>query len=362
MKRYISTWAKHFFFRFLGLVTLLIGLAFLLFVFVDLLSHIKDVADPKTEWSTWGAYYLCLLSYRLNALIPFSIAAATALLLPRIVRGNELIPLLNAGISLKRITLPFIAVACIATCFLWINTQFIHPKAMRTYNTISETDFGRKSVHQTPSRLGIIFFSGGGRLFFREHHAKEERLVDTFWVKSFDCVFHIEDLHYFEDRSPEGRFVDVIERNGAGKMLKTASYPFCELPELQLTRETIEFARADPRDLSLSQLATQLVRFGPSSSERANEVTISFLQKLLLPLLACLAFFIPAPLCLSFELRLPQTVLLFVSLASLFCLNIFFETAAVLARAAPTHAVGILLVPWLFVIFFVWRSFQRLSA
>ena len=145
-------------------------------------------------------------------------------------------------------------------------------------------------------------------------------------------------------------------------MVKTASYPSCELPELQLTKEIIRFAQADPRDLSLSQLGIQLARFGSSSSERANEVTISFIQKLLFPLLACLAFFIPAPLCLSFERRLPQALLLFISLASLFCLNIMFETTSVLARAAPTHAVGILLVPWLFILFFVWRLFQRLTS
>lgn len=362
MKRFFSTWARHFFFRFLLLVTLLVGLAYLLFVFVDLLSHVKDVADPKTEWSTWGAYYLCIFSFRLHVLVSFSIAAATALLLPRIVRGNELIPLLNAGVSLKQICIPFIAVTGVAAGILWINTQFIYPKAMQKYHLISDTDFGREKIHSAPSKLGIVFFRQGSRLFFKDHNEKEERLKDTFWVRSFDCVLHIEDLNYYEDRIPEGHFVDVIERNPSGKMVKTASYDFCELPELELTKETIFLAQTDPRDLSLTQLGSQLIRFGSSSSERANEVTICFMQKLLFPLLACLAFLIPAPFCLSFERRLPQALLLFVSLASLFCLNIIFETTTVLARAAPNHAIGILLVPWLFVSFFVWRSFQRLNA
>lgn len=362
MKKFSSTWSRHFFFRFLALVLLLVCLADLLFIFIDLLSHIKDVVDPKTEWKTWISYYLCILSIRLHVLVSFSIAAATALLLPRIVRRNELIPLLNAGVSLKRITLPFFAVTVVAAGLLWINTQYIFPKAIQQYHLISDTNFGRENIHQTPSQLGVIYFRGGSRLFFKHHNAKEESLKDTFWVKSFDCVLHIENLKYYEDRNPEGYFVDVVERNPSGAMIKTASYDFCELPELHLTKEIIRFAQTDPRDLSLSQLALQLFRFGPSSSERANEVTITFVQKLLFPLLACLAFFIPAPLTLSFERRLPQALLLFISLASLFCLNIILETTTVLARAAPTHAVGILLVPWLFVFFFVWRSFQRLNT
>lgn len=341
---------------------ILVILAFLLFVFIDLLTHIQDVFDSKTTWKTWIEYYTCLLSYRLNALIPFSVAAATALLLPRIVRGNELIPLLSAGLSLQKIMAPFIFVTILLSCFLWINSQYIYPKAVQKYRQISDTDFGRHTPSEEESKLGIIFFKEGSRLFFKEHNSKEQVLQDTFWVRSLNCVLHIEHLNYFEDRIPEGHYVDVIERNNDGKMVKTTSYPFCELPELFLTKKTIKIAQTDPRDLSITELATQLVRFGSSSSERATDVIICFFQKLFFPLLACLAFLIPAPFCLSFERRIPQTLLLFLSLASLFCLQIILETASVLARAAPTYALFILLFPWVMVFYFVRQSIRHITA
>lgn len=362
MKNFRFSWFRHFFFRFLSLVFLLVILGFLLFVFIDILTQVQDVFDSKTTWKIWAEYYTCLLSYRLNALIPFSIAAATALLLPRIVRSNELIPLLNAGLSLQKVMVPFICVTVLLSCVLWINSQCIYPKAIQKYRNIVDTDFGRDTLSEKESKLGIIFFKEGSRLFFKEHDAKEQVLHDTFWVRSLDCALHIEHLYYFEDRIPEGHYVDVIERNHTGKMVKTSAYPFCELPELSLTKQTIKIAQTDPRDLSIACLATQLVRFGSSSSERATDVVICFFQKLFFPLLACLAFLIPAPFCLSFERRIPQALLLFSSLASLFCLQIFLETASVLARAAPSYALYILLFPWIAVFYGVRCSLRRITA
>lgn len=354
-------WYRYFFFRFFFLVLSLTMLTFSLFVLADILTHIKDIFDETTTWKTWGTYYLCLLFYRLDVLIPFSIATATTLLLPRLLRNNEFIPLMNSGLSLTQILKPFVAVTILASGILWLNEQCVYPKVIARYHEIVKSDFGREALPSDPIRLGTVFLKGGSRLFFNVHNPKARCIDDVFWVRSADCAIHIEKLYYFTDRIPEGHGVDVIERDQKGTMVKTASYPFCELSELQFNQETLRIASTDPKELSIFQLAALATHSGSSQSLRSTENTLALLLKLLSPLLAWLAFLFPAPLCLRFEHRIPQAILVFLSLAALFCFHLIMHATMVLGRAPFFGSTIIVILPWALALFFTFRKARSLS-
>jgi lipopolysaccharide export LptBFGC system permease protein LptF len=335
-------------------------IAFMLFVLVDMLSHIKDLFDPKTSWSSWRTYYLCLFSYRIDLLLPFSLAVATTLLIPKMVRSNELIPLLNAGISLRQICFPFFAVAILSAGILWINNQYTYPHASRKYRQVVDSDFGRKSINQESKQLGVVLFPGGSRLFFGQCDHHMQRIDDAFWIRSPEYIVHIEKLYYFRDRPPEGIGVDVIERSEQGELHKTASYEFCELSELMISKETVRIAMSQPKDLSISQLATIVRYLGPSKSRYAIDATMAFYQKLLGPLLAILALLLPLPLCLRYENKLPQPLLVFISLASLFCFQLFIQACNVLVRSSfPCPMSVLLILPWGIGFFIGIRRFRK---
>ena len=341
-----STWWKYLFVRFALLIASLTALAFVLFIFVDLLTHVKDIFDPETTATTWLWYYASLLSTRAEVVVPFAVVTATALFIPRLVRNNELIPLMTAGISLQQIVAPLIAAAVAASLLLFVNTQWVLPKAVQCQRWISDSEFGRKAVHDEPERLGVVLFHDGSRLFFSKHDAEKSLITDAFWVRSPDHLLHIEQLQYSQDRPPEGRGVDVIEREPSGRMNKTASYPSFEFSELRLTKETVAMSMTDPRQLSITQLGTLVSRFGSSRSERATETTIAFFSKLFFPCLAALALLIPAPFCFRFERRLPQMLLLFCSLAFLFSFLLVIHASEILARIPILRPTPFLVLPW----------------
>ena len=355
-------WYRYFFSRFILLVLSLTLITFCLFVLADVLSHIKDICDKTTFWKTWGMYYTCLLFFRLDVLIPFSIATATSLFLPRLLRNNEFVPLMNAGLSLTKILKPFIAVTILASLLLWINEQCTYPRAVARFNEIVDSDFGREALPSDPVRLGTVFLKGGSRLFFNVHHPKSHQIDDVFWVRSADRVIHIEKLFYFKDRLPEGHGVDVVERDASGSMFKTASYAFCELTELHFNEETLRIASTDPQELSILQLASLTSTTGSSKSIRATENTLALLLKLCSPLLAWLAFLFPAPLCLRFERRIPQAMLVFFSLAFLFCFHLIVQASMILGRAPIFGSSLIVLVPWAAALFFAFRRTRRLGT
>ena len=145
------------------------------------------------------------------------------------------------------------------------------------------------------------------------------------------------------------------ERDAKGRMKKTASYPFCELSQLQFTKETVKMSTADPRDLSITQLGTLMSRFGVCRSERAIETTVAFYTKLFFPLLALLGVLIPAPFCFRFERRYPQALLVFGSLAVLFCFQLVIHASVVLARLPIVRPSPILIAPWAAALFFGMR-------
>jgi lipopolysaccharide export system permease protein len=355
----LPTWWRYLFVRFEILIVALTSIAFVLFVFVDALTHVKDIFDPETSWRTWILYYACMLSTRAGVIIPFAIVTSTALLIPRLVRNNALIPLMTAGISLQQIIRPFFAATLVASAVLFANAQWFLPNALQNQRRITDSEFGRKTVHDEPARLGVVLFSDGSRLFFSQHDSEKRLITDAFWVCSSDYIMHIEQLLYFQDRSPEGRGVDVVEREPTGRMRKTASYPSFELSQLHLTKETVKMSMADPRLLSISQLGTLVSRFGLSRSERATETTVAFFSKLFSPCLACLALLLPAPFCFRFERRLPQTLLVFLSLAFLFSFMLIVHAFEILARIPILRPSPFLIFPWACALFIGIRRMQR---
>ena len=353
------TWWRYLFVRFGLLIASLTAIAFALFVFVDLLTRVKDVFDPETSGQVWLPYYVSLLSTRAAVVVPFAVVTATALFIPRLVRNNELIPLMTAGVSLQQIIRPLLSAAFAASLLLFVNTQWVLPEALQCQRRISDSDFGRKAVHDEPERLGVVLCSDGSRLFFSQHDPEKRLITDAFWVRSPDHILHIEQLFYSPDHFPEGRGVDVIERERSGRMRKTTSYPSFEFCQLELTKEAVALSMTDPRQLSITQLGTLVSRFGLSRSERATETTIAFFSKLLSPCLVWLALLLPAPFCFRFERRLPQALLVFLSLAFLFCFLLVIHASEILARIPILRPTPFLILPWACALIIGVRRMQR---
>ena len=125
------TWWRYLFARFGLLIVTLTGIAFGLFIFVDLLAHVKDIFNPETSKRTWLLYYASLLSTRASVVVPFAVVTATALFIPRLIRNNELVPLMTAGISLQQILRPLLATTFVASLLLFINNQWVLPEALQ---------------------------------------------------------------------------------------------------------------------------------------------------------------------------------------------------------------------------------------
>lgn len=355
-----SIWFRYFFKRHLKLFLGCLFLLFMLFVLTDLMGHIKDILDRRSDKGMWVQYYLALFSIRFDTLVPFSILISSTLLLTSISKKNEMIPLLNAGLALSRQIRPFFSVVILAMIAMWSNAQWFFPAAIRTYDYIKETDFGKeKPSVVTIKKMGTIYLRDSSKLFFQHADFAKKKLFDVFWMPNQNTILHIEELSYLNEASPEGLLIDIVERNSENIASKTETMIKSSLPQIKLTEEDVQMATHPAKHLSIGELLKLTYRMIHSSSEQATETVITLLLKLLNPLTCLLALIVPIPYCLSFQRNKHPVLFLFFFLAALFIFHLTIQTSTILARIPGTPTLLFLALPWALAGFFSGKKLRR---
>ncbi len=356
-------WSRYFCFRFIRLTLLFIFLSYTLFVIADMIGHVKDILDPKTSKRLWCLYYAALFVRRLDILIPFSAGIAATIIMVRTVQDRVIIPLMCSGLSLKRFLVPFIAGAFLFTATLWVNYQWVYPKAIRVHTMALETEFGLKKAKEKENRLGLVMLPGGQRLFFNAHVPKDALLRDVFWYISENSICHIEELTYPVDkmrsRFPVGKGIEYFIRDPAtGEFTRGASELEQVLPSLHISHEQVEIATSTPRELSLSNLLLVSNSYGSSKTERATATQIALYAKILTPFLAVFAVLVAGILSLRFEGKHSMTLTLLGIIIFLFTAHVILQAANVLARSPFIPVTLILLLPWLLFTYVIVRKLK----
>lgn len=357
-----TTWFCYLFKKHILLFAACFFLLFTLFVITDLMIHVKDIFDPKTEPNLLFHYYVALFSRRFDALILFSLVTSSTIFFTSLSKKNELIPLLNAGLSMKRQSIPFFCVAFLAMSAMWMNSQYLYPTALQKHEYIEKTSFGKEKEEAPTSlqeRMGTIYLRDGSKLFFLQNDVATRRLFDVFWLPHHNTVFHIEELSYLNPLVPQGKLIDVVERDSAGIVIKTETHLARALPEIRLSEEDVMMASTPTRYMSIEQLFTMSVRMHRSTSTRSHDIFITFLLKMLNPLTCLLAIAVPIPYCFSFRKGKHPVLLLFFFLAALFIFQLVIQLSTVLAHIPAMPSVLVLLLPWVGALFFSFRKLKH---
>lgn len=347
IQEFKKIWFRFFFKRELKLFSGCLLLLFLLFVLTDLMGHVQELVDHHSNVSMWTEYYISLLSIRFDTLVPFSLLISTTLLLTSISKKNEMIPLLNGGLSISRQIRPFFMVAFIAMFLMWSNAQWFYPSAVKSYDYIKETDFGKEKLSTADlQKMGTIYLQDGSKLFFQKSDPAKQKLYDVFWISNSGTILHIEELSYVDNQPPEGILVDIIERSPSNIATKTKSYQKTTLNEIQLSQKDVDMATLPPKHLSITELFAMTIRTFHSSGEKANDIFIMLMLKLLSPLTCLLAIIVPIPYCLSFQREKHPVLFLFFFLAGLFIFHLTVQTCTILARIPNFPSLFFLVLPW----------------
>ena len=101
----------------------------MVFVIYDLFDNLIRFLKAETPWRLVLRYYGCMLQPTWDALVPASLLLATLYTLWHLARNNELSAMRASGVSLYRITMPFLAVGLLLTVVTATVKETVAPRA-----------------------------------------------------------------------------------------------------------------------------------------------------------------------------------------------------------------------------------------
>ncbi len=291
-----------------------------LYILIDYSSH-ASLFHQRGGWFSVVSYYGAEFIQRLEVLVPFAVAASSVKTLTTFNQHHELAALLAAGVPLKKLLRPFLAVALCIGVLLTLSSEWIQPAAHKQLRYFTE-----KRKHEKHQKAGIVSvqlmpLEGAPPLFYQGYDRETQALKDVYWIRSLDDVVHIQKLYALEGAEPRGKHVDFLKRNMEGELIPVRYEEEAYFPDMALSKKSIIEMTTLPNELSLTELWRQLTPEQDILNEKEAQIRTTFYYKLILPWLSLLVVLGCMPLCVRFS---RQQNLLFLYAGTLFGLIAFY--------------------------------------
>lgn len=210
----------------IGKHILLFLLLFYIFIVVsDYSAHIQEfVKNRSIPAQEIALYYLCQLIKQLHILLPLSLLITSMKILISMNRNFEIVALQSAGVSLRKLARPFFFAGLFCTSLLYLNTEFLGPKAEQNITTFQHRFLTR--AKKSRKKIQERDLVDGTKLIYQSYDPKTEEFFDLYWIKSLDEIWYAKSMH----RCKGGVFVDHFVRNEEQKMERLNSFLTYTLP------------------------------------------------------------------------------------------------------------------------------------
>ncbi len=115
----------------------------LIFILVDLFENLDKFLDNKLTFGAVLNYYLYFIPEIIRLITPIAVLLATLFTAGRMVNFNEIIAVKNAGISLMRFMMPFLAMGLVITILSLYFNNWIVPEANKKKFFIERNYLGK---------------------------------------------------------------------------------------------------------------------------------------------------------------------------------------------------------------------------
>ncbi|KAF3361403.1 putative permease, YjgP/YjgQ family [Chlamydiales bacterium STE3] len=340
-------WEKYFLKELIKSFCLFLGIFYGLYVLIDYSSHMSGVNYHHTRLrlTELAFHYSCEFLVRSEILIPFALLIATVKVLCQFNTHNELVALLAAGYSKKRLIVPFLGFALLLTSFMFLNMEFAFPKATRRLQQLEE-----KYARERPSKYSKpivhhLVLEDGALLLFKSWNPTMRRFEETFWIRSIDEIWKMA-LLYPYSKPPEGLSIDVLKRAPNGEIIVVNSMENAAIKELRFNKKRLMETITPPDELSISELAAKLPLNEKELGEKEALILTAFYRKLIMPWLPLLVVLGVATFCMTFTRQLPLFFIYSGSIFGLVAIYLIINAASVLGERQVLSPLTAILTPF----------------
>ncbi|MDE3045143.1 MAG: LptF/LptG family permease [Verrucomicrobiota bacterium] len=315
----MKLWQRHLFYRLTLTFSFLLCSLFAIYLLLDLsINGVRFLGKGHAEPLSLLFYYLRSFSVHLELFLPLSFLLTVLKVLLDLNEHLELVALQMAGLSRKKLLVPFFFFASFLSLTCYANSEWIAPTAINAAKTFRAT----YSTHNKKPRrenLHALVLQDGSELVYQTF--SDHELFDVFWIRSRHDIWMMKTLTL--TTPPTGYFVDHLVRTH--QLEKTESYPIRSFPELTCPSPK-PFIPFESRPLS-----TLLQEALYASSDKAS-VQTHLHYKLALPLLSFLILLALAPFTLRFSRTRPLFLLAALSLFAFFAILTLLDSCLILGE------------------------------
>jgi len=213
----------------------------MLFIFISVVLDITEKIDEFKEsaatfYQIATEYYLNFIPFIIIALSPLFIFLATIFFTSKMANNSEIIPILNGGMSFRRLTLPYFISSCLLYVFLLFCNHWLVPMANKNRvefeNTYLRSPFinTNRNIHRQLNDSSYVYIetynsvdSAGFK--FAYEIIKNRQLV--YKLKAFKVDWSAKDNNWLASNYQEKRISNMREvlNHGNKKLLNLSLKP-----------------------------------------------------------------------------------------------------------------------------------------
>lgn len=158
--------------KFLGSVVYSITLLMTIIIVVDISENLQRFLDNNAPMSAViTGYYLNFIPYFINLFIPLFTFISVIWFTSKLSANNEIIAILNGGVSFYRMLYPYVVGALIVASFAIFLSNFVVPRTNRQLYKFKETYMGESSL----ARVNVHIKNSANSYIYIERWTKAEK-------------------------------------------------------------------------------------------------------------------------------------------------------------------------------------------
>ncbi len=255
----------------------LLGLATVVVIYdlINLIERMGYFLRYKATVIEMIMYYVYDLPATVELLLPVGFALGVFLVIGRLIRSNELIPILACGVDLYRIFAVFVVVSTVMAVLAFAASEFIAPRLKtRFVEYKSEAVENRKSKRKNVKNRIFYLAEGGNVYYIRQLRLQDSLALD--WViweldqqRRIQRTVRIESARYSEE-GWKGEKVEIHNFSGAEPVYN--SYTSRMLPEASETPEELGVRSKGTDEMTAGQIRNYIQRMRAAGSNVAVEL------------------------------------------------------------------------------------------
>lgn len=258
-------------FTLLGLVTVVV-----IYDLINLIERMGYFLRYKAAAVEILLYYVYDLPATVELLLPVGFALGVFMVIGRLIRSNELVPLLASGVNLYRLFAVFLAVSLFVAALAFLGGEFLAPRVKTRFVEYKTEAIEKRKTKRMKTKNRVLYLSESGRVYYiRQLRISDSLALDVvIWEldpeRKIQRSIRVKSARYSSKQGWNGERVEIHDFSKEETEFK--SYPSRSLPEITETPEELGVRTKGTDEMGVGELRDYIQRMRAAGSNVAVEL------------------------------------------------------------------------------------------